>query len=166
MITGTFVTELNQKLSKFGLVSFWGEGKDNNKSDLITPNKKLKFDMKKDVYKNRITLNLGKVHTKTSFSTTRNNVLNFALLCTKKNRSVGEKWTMSQEIIKIVHVLGLQNAINYEWLNPVEIRLDSNEIVEDISKYKIFKYRFLIESLLFSSNLHNDTDIIFITCNG
>ena len=32
--------------------------------------------MKKDVYKNRITLNLGKVHTKTSFSTTRNNVLN------------------------------------------------------------------------------------------
>ena len=47
--------------------------------------------MKKDVYKNRITLNLGKVHTKTSFSTTRNNVLNFALLCTKKNRSVGEK---------------------------------------------------------------------------
>ena len=47
--------------------------------------------MKKDVYKNRITLNLGKVYTKTSFSTTRNNVLNFGLLCTKNNRSVGEK---------------------------------------------------------------------------
>ena len=159
MITGTFVTE-------FGLVSFSGEGKDNNKLDLITPNKKLKFNMKKDVYKNRITLNLGKVYTKTSFSTTRNNVLNFGLLCTKNNRSVGEKWTMSQEIIKTVHVLGLQNAINHEWLNPVEIRLDSNEIVGDISKYKRFKYRFLIECLLFSSNLHNNTDIIFITCNG
>ena len=84
MITGTFVTE-------FGFVSFSGEGKDNNKLDLITPNKKLKFNMKKDVYKNRITLNLGKVYTKTSFSTTRNNVLNFGLLCTKNNRSVGEK---------------------------------------------------------------------------
>ena len=40
--------------------------------------------MKKDVYKNRITLNLGKVHTKASFSTTPNNVLNFGLLCKKK----------------------------------------------------------------------------------
>ena len=51
-------------------------------------------------------------------------------------------------------------------MNPAEITFDSNEIVEDLSKYKIFKYRFLIESLLFSSNLQNDTDVIFITCNG
>ena len=51
-------------------------------------------------------------------------------------------------------------------MNPLETPLDSNEIVEDISKYKRFKYRFLIESLLFCSNLENDTDVIFITCNG
>ena len=51
-------------------------------------------------------------------------------------------------------------------MNPVQITFDSNEIVEDLSKYKRFKYRFLIESLLFSSNLQNDTDVIFITCNG
>ena len=44
-------------------------------------------------------------------------------------------------------------------MNPVEIKLASNEIVEDLSKYKRF-------SLLFSSNLRNDTNIIFITCNG
>ena len=45
---------------------------------------------------------------------------------------------MSQEIIKTVHVLGLQNFINYERMNPVQITLDSNEIVEDLSKYKRF----------------------------
>ena len=122
--------------------------------------------MRKDIFKNRITLNLGKVHTKKSFSTTQNNVLNFGLFCTQKNKSVGEKRTMSQEIIKTVYVLGLQNFINYERMNPVEITLDSNEIVEDLSKYKRSKYRFVIESLLFSSNLQNDTDVIFITCNG
>ena len=76
MITETFATELNQKLSMLGLVSFSGEAKSNNKLDLIIQDRKLKFNMKKDVYKNKITLNLGKVHTKTSFSTTRNNVLN------------------------------------------------------------------------------------------
>ena len=73
---------------------------------------------------------------------------------------------MSQEITKTVRILGLQNYVNYERMDPVEITLDSNEIVEDPSKYKRFKYRFLIESLLFSSNLENDTDLIFITCNG
>ena len=144
MITETIVKELNKKLSTFGLVSFSVEAKDNNKSDLITQNRKLKFNMKKDVYKSRIYLNLGEVHTKTSFSTTRNNVLNFGLICPKKNKSVGEKRTMSQEIIKTVHGSGLQNFIIYERMNPVEIMLDSNEIVEDLSKYKRFKYRFLL----------------------
>ena len=51
---------------------------------------------------------------------------------------------MSQEIIKTVHGSGLQNFIIYERMNPVEIMLDSNEIVEDLSKYKRFKYRFLL----------------------
>ena len=69
-------------------------------------------------------------------------------------------------IIKIFHVLRLQNFVNYERMNSVEITLDSNEIVEDLSKFKRSKYRFVIESSLFSSNLQNDTNIIFITCNG
>ena len=83
MLTETFVTELDLKLW-FGLVSFSGEIKNNNKLCLITPDRKLKFNKKKDVYKNRITLNLGKIHTKTSFSTKRNYVLKFGLPCTKK----------------------------------------------------------------------------------
>ena len=57
--------------------------------------RKLKFNMKKNVDKNRITLNLGKVYTKTSFSKMQNNVLNFGLDCTKKkDKSVGEKRKM------------------------------------------------------------------------
>ena len=47
MITATFVTGLNQKLSTFGLVSFSSEAKIYNKLDLITPDKKLKFNMKR-----------------------------------------------------------------------------------------------------------------------
>ena len=53
--------------------------------------------MKKNVDKNRITVNFGKVYTKSSFSKMRNNVLNFGLHCTKKKK-------MSQEIIKTVHL--------------------------------------------------------------
>ena len=63
-------------------------------------------------------------------------------------------------------MLGLQNFVNYDRLNPIDVSLDSNEIIEKLVKYKEFKYRFLIENLLFSSNLENDTDVIFVTCDG
>ena len=73
---------------------------------------------------------------------------------------------MSQEIIETIRVLGLQNYVNYKRMNAIEITLDSNDIIEKLSNYKKFKYGFLIENLLFSSNLENDTDVIFVTCNG
>ena len=93
-------------------------------------------------------------------------MLNFGIRCTRKNKTAGEKRTMSQEIIETIHVLGLQNFVNYEQMNPIEVSLDSNDIIKRLEKYKKFKYRFLIENLLFSSNLENDTDVIFVTCDG
>ena len=72
----------------------------------------------------------------------------------------------SQEIIETIHVLGLQNFVSYDPLDPIDVSLDSNDIIENLVKHKKFKYRFLIENLLFSSNLENDTNVIFITCHG
>ena len=100
MTTETFATELNQQISVFGFVSFSGETKVNNKLDLIIPIAKLKFNMKNDVFKNQISLNLGKVHIKILFRTTQDNVLNLGLLCTRKNKTVGEKRTMKEGTIK------------------------------------------------------------------
>ena len=48
----------------------------------------------------------------------------------------------------------------------MEITIDSNKIIETLSNYKKYKFRFIIESLLFSKNLQNKTGIIFITCDG
>ena len=107
MITKTFVTELKENASTYGLVLFSNETKTDNKLHLITPHNKLKFNLKKDIYKNKDGLELGEVHTKTSFSTTHDNVLDFGMLCTIKNKAVGEKRTMPMEIIKNIHVLAL-----------------------------------------------------------
>ena len=73
---------------------------------------------------------------------------------------------ISEEIIKTIHVLGLQNLINYKRMNPIEMSLDSNDIKERLTKYKKFKYRFLIENTLFSSNFENTINVIFVTCNS
>ena len=54
---------------------------------------------------------------------------------------------MSHEIVDTVHILGLQNFGNYGHLNPVEIT------IKKLSSYKNYKFRFIIESLLFSTNL-------------
>ena len=165
VITKTFITELNKTLSTYRLVSFSGETKTNNKLALISPSSKVKFNPKRDVYKNKVGFELGRVHTKTSFSTTSDNVLNFGILCTRKNKTAGEKRKMSQEIMKTIHVLGLQNFVNYKRINPIEASLDSSDIIERLGKYKKFRYRFLIENILFSSNFENDTDVIFVICD-
>ena len=92
-------------------------------------------------------LKLGKVLTKVSFSTPRDNVLNFVILYSKRNKTIGEKRAMSHEIVDTVHILGLQKIGNYGHLNPVEIT------IKKLSSYKNYKFRFIIESLLFSTNL-------------
>ena len=48
------------------------------------------------------------------------------------------------------------NTINK--LNPTEIKIDGNKIVTDLAKY-----HFIVDGLLFSSAISNDTNNIFIT---
>ena len=70
MITETCISELNENISIYGLITFLGKTNNkDNKLHLIKSKHKLKFNLKKDAYKNKIDLKLGKVHTKTSFST-------------------------------------------------------------------------------------------------
>ena len=53
MISKTFVTTLNENLSTCGVISFSGETKRENKLALIKPCSKLKFNLKKDINKNK-----------------------------------------------------------------------------------------------------------------
>ena len=60
MITETSVTELNENISTYGLISFSVKTKTDKKLHLIFPNNKLKFNLKKYIYKNRVKFELGK----------------------------------------------------------------------------------------------------------
>ena len=62
VIKPTFTTELQKEFSIYGLISFSGETKENNKLDLINPKNKLKFEMIKDISKNNMKFELSKVH--------------------------------------------------------------------------------------------------------
>ena len=161
MIIETYVSQFNENISIYDLIAFLGKTTNKDiKLHLIRPKHKLKFSLKKDVCKYKIELKLGKFHTKTSFSTPGDNVLNFGILCTERNKTIGKKKAISHVIVDTVHILGLQNFDDYGCLNPVEITLNSNKIIETLSNYKKYKFRFIIESLLLSTNLQNNTDAI------
>ena len=152
MITETYVSELNENISVYGLISYLGKTNKDNKLHLISPKQKSKFNLKKDVYKNKIKLKLRKVNIQTSFSTPRD-VLNWGILCTKRSKTIGKKRAMSDKIVDTIHIFGFQNFYDYGRLNPVERTINANKIIETLSNYKKDKFRFIIESLLFSKNL-------------
>ena len=74
---------------------------------------------------------------------------------------------MKYKIINQIIIESFQNFAQYEKINPVEIQLTDQEIQSKLLYYsKRYKYRFLANSLLFSSAVKEDINAIFITTNG
>ena len=105
---------------------------------------------------------MEKAHEKKKlYSVVSDNAFNFGLLRSKKNKTIGEKRKMLK-IIDIINILGLQvETENY--LNPINISLNTNNVIQQLTKYNKYRYRFVLESFLFSSNFENQTDVIFLT---
>ena len=106
---------------------------------------------------------LGKVHNKKSFNVVSDKVFNFGILETKKNKK--KKRAMGLQVVDTIRILGIQNS-NYNFLNPINISISSDNVIQQLTKYRKYRYRFILESLLFSSNIENDTDVIFVSCDG
>ena len=66
MINEIYVAQLNKEFSIYGLITFSSENKNNKKLDLIMPGNNIKFQVKRDIYKNSIWFELAKVHEKIS----------------------------------------------------------------------------------------------------
>ena len=127
MIKETFVTELNKEFSIYGLITFSGENKDNKKLNLINPSNNLKFEVKKDTYKTSISFALRKKTRRKLYTVASDNVFDFGLLHSKKNKTIGEKHKIL-EIIDIIKILALQvETENY--LNPINISLNTNNVI-------------------------------------
>ena len=107
---------------------------------------------------------MGKVHEKKLYTVVSDNDFNFGLLHSKKNKTIVEKCKML-EIIVAIKILGLQvETENY--LHPINISLNTNNVIQQLTKYNKYRYRFILERFLFNSNFENETDVIFSICNG
>ena len=72
---------------------------------------------------------------------------------------------MAGEIIDTIQILGIKNA-EYNFLHPVYISINSDVVIQKLTKYKNYRYRFVLQSILFSSNIENKTDVILVVSNG
>ena len=71
------------------------------------------------------------------------------------------------KIVDEIKIEGFQNFEQYMKINPINIRIIDPEIQTKLMFYlKKYKYRFIANSLLFSSSIKEDTKIVFITRNG
>ena len=62
---------------------------------------------------------------------------------------------------------GLQNLVQYSKFNPISVRIIDPDLQTTLLFYsKKYKYRFIANSLLFSSSMKQDTKTIFIISNG
>ena len=163
IIKKTYITELDRNI----LIYRSTVTNSSHEVDRITPQKKIRVNLQNDVIKNRITLELARGKDEEITRLTNNKIRNFGILSTKMYKRIGQKRIeIPYQLIDAFHVKALQNIEDYEKLNPINIRINSNQIINDLTKYKNYKYRFLIEDLLFSSSVANDTNVIFITCSG
>ena len=91
-------------------------------------------------------------------------ISNFSMLRTEKY-GIGQKRKVDFELVDEILILGIQNS-EFNVLNPIYVSISSDAIITKLQLYKNYRYRFILQSLLFSSNIVNDTDVIIITANG
>ena len=155
LITNTFFTEVSKKLQSCGLISL--QYNSNNKN-LINSKNRLKFNVLNNVRKEYLTLQLEDILTPKKIETVDAKITNFSILATRK---------LNMKVIDEIKINGFQNFEQYLQINPIEIQINDTDIQNKLLFYaNKYKYRFIANSLLFSSSIQKDTNVIFITTNG
>ena len=165
-INHTCYTELNKKLQLYGLISTSAIGIEI--TNLINPENSLKFRVFYNKYMDHIVLQLKDIRKTGKTETKDAKVTNFSILSTKPKRKVGSKTKISDQLADKIRIVGLQYYDLDEKLNSIEIKIRDSKIQGKLSRYgtQLYKYLFILDSLLISSSVVQDTNVIFLICTG
>ena len=165
LIRETFITELNKKIYLIGTIAFYDKAVDTGKAFIVEGDRKLKFDFKQNQVVENLIFNLSHTTKSAKILLKEDNIYNFLLISTEKLTRIGQKRKMSEIIDKVI-IKALQSYDSYTTLNPLEINLQSNYLSKIIDDYKGFVFEMRLINVLFSANITNDTQNIFITCQN
>ena len=138
-----------------------------NTQILINTKNMLKFKILYDEKQENITLQLENILKLEKIETVDSKITKFPNLSIKNQNTYNRKRKMQRKIIDEFKIEVLQNFNQYLKINPIAIQIVESEIQNKLLFYsKNYKYRFIANSLLFSSSIQKDTNVIFIITNG
>ena len=114
--------------------------------------------MPKDTIKNRLDFQLTNINGNLQ-KINNGKIYDFSLTQFGSNRK-----TPMTEPIESVIVRGQQKFNLHDILNPVEIEINDDRILNILKKHKNIYYKLTSIGLLFPSSITNDTKQMFVTC--
>ena len=161
IIKETFVSELNKKVSLLGGVWYYvKEDSKNGKIELVSSRNKLKFNVKQNVSLPKLSLSIAPVIASQKLNLRERKIKNLLIISTfSKSRK-----RKMREIRDTIMVKALQKFENYTVLNPIDIDIRSNYMTKILDDFKYSVYQVMLKNILFSANIVNDTQQIFVTC--
>ena len=163
-IIPSFTTELETEFSIYGLVNFSNKLRtENEKLNIITTKNYLAFNVINNILKNKLNFELTKVHTKKTFEIIDKAVYNFGILKNER-RNIRLKRQAEVEVMDKISIIGLQKTENL-YLNPITVHIKSESVIRKLLRKKT-KYKFVLRSMIFNSNIINETYTIFLLVDG
>ena len=157
LVKPTLITEINKKISIYGKIEIAAVN-DTNKNKLISPDKALKFEIEKNIFKENLSFELQNITKEKIIKTIDSKVHNINVIMIPQNR---KKYTL----VDSIKIIGF-HSFGIDKLNPISISIENNELISHLSINKNYKYRLTVNSVLLSSSIKNETEIIHLSAIG
>ena len=159
IIEETFIQRFNKQLELYGFISI--RFVNTKKNNLTTLQNLLPFRVKRDIVKENISFELTYLEKEGEVSTDDKKIHNLSIVFIEKSKPM-------PIIEKEVTIEGLQSFDQYQKLNPLDIKITDSEIFKKLifKENERIKYRFIPNSILFSSSVQKETQVIFLTVSG
>ena len=156
VIEPILVTEIDKLITVYGSISYFDKKSANVVVEIILFNNPLKFSVAKNTIKKPLEFQLAKING-TLLSLECKKVHNFALTERKIPKNMAEK-------IESVIISGQQKFNLHDDLNPVQIEITDDRILNKLKKYKNTYYNLTPTGILFPSSMTKNRKQIFVTC--
>ena len=155
IITHICFTEVNKKIQSYGLISL---EYDKPNASLINSNNRLKFNILNNIQREFIMLQLEVILNPKKIETVDSKITNFSIILIWRQKRM--------KFVAEFKIEGFQNFQQYFKINPINIQIIDPQIQNKLLFYaNKYKYRSIVNRLLFSSSIQNNANSIFITTN-
>ena len=159
IIEETYIQRINRQIQLYGLISI--PFAHTKKSHLISLKNLLPFRVSFDVEKNHIIFELSYLEEKKKFITNDKKIHNLSIICVENEKQMSV-------VEKELTIEALQAFDKYQKLNPIDIKITDSDLFRELTvvSNRRIKYKFIPNTILLSSSVQQETEVIFLTVTG